>query len=196
MKSSVCIGNLNRPCCYVTLWYVQRWMNFTIKICKPTQIVWLVWKVFQRILTLFKTHTLFPLCLGLLSFKNLNFECSASPSIRDGNTKFWWTWRVYICSYKSSWFFPYMTFDFCRRWKKCYMRLRKEYPQLKVRVRSRIKQDSSYTANFGGRVPFFLVGWRFGFYSVKKWRIGKIRGVKTDDIDSLKMWRSSLSNWM
>ena len=54
----------------------------------------------------------------------------------------------------------------------------------------------------GGGVPVFLEDWRsgflsgkkikFSFLSVKKWKMGEITGVKTEEveIDSLKMWKS------
>ena len=49
----------------------------------------------------------------------------------------------------------------------------------------------SWAMSMGRGVPVFLKEWRSGFLSLKKWRIMKIRGVKTEKVkmDSEKMWR-------
>ena len=43
-----------------------------------------------------------------------------------------------------------------------------------------------------GQSSVYMSFWKNGFLSLKKWRIGKVRGVKTEEmkIDSLRMWRS------
>ena len=45
-----------------------------------------------------------------------------------------------------------------------------------------IVQMLLFQSYFGRGVPVFLEEWRFGLLSVKKGRIGKIRGVKKEEV--------------